>query len=485
MIAFTELTNAIKEDHLCDYLEQNIKQTSHISLQHDFTYKDYKRSESKTKFDYYFSKIKTLKQNVEFIVDKYNVSGKIDAIVRGSEINQVYSYNFDLEDECLYPICFTDSRLEKRSHRHTLRDTSSIKILKSKLFLSALTLEVSFGLIIGRHVDKRQDIDIAIVEFDDDDAYIRGIVEDAVKWAEFMKANFATMCIDPPSHPNLYPNMCTEPHKNPTVAEQKRELALKNDEITLICNVGIKHRRHALSKGITKWSQNDLCSQTLGMNTKTKTSQLVDAILRANRAADPLVDQSKIPEFCNAYDMFVDFETSSMYEWSNYLFMIGYCMEQSSNFTGLVAKEPSLAEEQRIFKQFVDAINEKAVRRIVHYSSHEKIVCEHLKRRHGFGIPESVEWVDLRTHIENIHFIPKGALNFKLKSVVKAMHKWNMLETVWTSDCKDGEEAMFDSFVAYKVNDTRALADVLEYNRVDVVSMMEIWRYLKSICKEI
>ena len=482
MIAFADLTNAIKEDHLCDYLEQT---TPDVTTSREITYQDYRKSECKKYVEVCILKINTCKRDVDFVAEKYNVSGRVDALVHGREINRVFNYNFPLEEESLYPVCFTDSRLEKRSNQHTLRDTPSMKVSKSKLYLSALSLNVSFGLIVGRHAENRQNMDIAIVEFDDVDSYIKNVVEDAVKWANYLKTNFATISIDPPSHPNLYPNMCAKPHNNAAVFERKLQLALKNDEITLICKVDTKHRKHAHSKGITKWSHRDLCSQTLGMKPKTKTSQLVDGILKANRAADPLVDKSRIPEVCNPHDMFVDFETSSLHEWSNYLFMIGYCMERASNFTGLVVIEPTLAEEERIFKHFINVIEEKGVRRIFHYSSHEKIVCNHLKLRHGFGVPESVQWVDLRTHIENIHFVPKGALNYKLKNIVKAMHKWNMVDTVWTSDCKDGQEAMFDSFVAYKVNDTETLVDVLEYNRVDVVSMMEVWRYLKSVGSEI
>ena len=289
------------------------------------------------------------------------------------------------------------------------------------------------------------------------------------------------MTLDPPSRKELYPNMCVT-HINPEVEEFKKKLALKNNEITLILKLGVKEREIALSHGISKWSDNRLNATILNINKETEKYALVNLILDTNRKEAPRTT-TKIAQLCQKGDMYVDFETSSMYEFaSDYLFMIGYAVERNATFCGLVVSEITLADELKIFNEFVQAIKALNICRIIHWGDHEKCVCKKIAQRHDIsGVPDHIVWVDLCKTIQQLPFIPKGAFNFKLKSVAKAMHSYGMINTVWSSQCQDGQNAMFDAFIAFKVEDNDTLKDILEYNRVDVVSMMEIYRYLSSM----
>lgn len=476
MLPFEKTINAICNDHLCDILE---RVASEEDAAEGVPYLNYVRTRAREAISFYKSCLDIAQINKPFRNERFRISGNIDALMYGRAINDTFSYDFPTEERVLYPVFFTSSRLSKRSRKHSLQSSERINIIKVKGYFACDSLDLKFAFVVGKAAGGG--MDIAIIDFENCDHHVHRIASDVAEWAFFVEENFDDLCIDPPSHHKLYPNMCRD-HPNIAVQRMKKKLAEQNDEITQLYNVGTEQRRLALHQGITKWSDPRMSAHVLGIKGTTKLATNVNAILLANRSEDPIVERDSVPLLCNITDMFVDFETSSLYKnMPDYLFMIGYCISRKENFTGIVVSTPTLAEEARIFTEFIDAIKQHNIKRIVHYSAHEKTICTKLKHRHGFGIPESVVFVDMLKHILDVSFVPKGALNFKLKTIVKCMYHWGMVDTVWTTHCKDGQDAMFDAFVAYRVNDTKTLSDILEYNRVDVISMMEVWRYMKSL----
>ena len=68
----------------------------------------------------------------------------------------------------------------------------------------------------------------------------------------------------------------------------------------------------------------------------------------------------------------------------------------------------------------------------------------------------------------------------KLKTVARAMHARGMIDTLWSSDCQNGRDAMYIAYNALIDEDRDVIDDIARYNEVDVKVTMEIWRFLAS-----
>ena len=148
-------------------------------------------------------------------------------------------------------------------------------------------------------------------------------------------------------------------------------------------------------------------------------------------------------------------------------------------FRCFIVKEATLEEERRIlisFKKYIEKMNFK---RLLHWGSHEKTVFSTLCSRHD--IQFHVEFVDMRPPIIKKEFCPYGAFSFGLKTITKALNDLGLINVKWESDCKDGQSAMYAAFKAYEDNELDVLKDIEEYNKIDVIATMEVWKYLSSI----
>ena len=81
--------------------------------------------------------------------------------------------------------------------------------------------------------------------------------------------------------------------------------------------------------------------------------------------------------------------------------------------------------------------------------------------------------------IKEAKYCCKGALNYSLKSFVPMMYRENLIKITWDSDCKGGHQAMVEAHRCY--DEGLPLDDIIRYNEVDVVSTMQIQRYLLTL----
>ena len=477
MLHVHKLDNAIRDDHCSDVIEQTLPLEL---LECEGGYMTLKHQESKD----FIARVRDIVNpqaiDVDFENKEYKVKGKVHMVMLGEDIVKACDFAPTIDLMKSYPVQITSAKLEKSAHKDTLRNNAIAKRLKVRLACACQAFDVSHGFVVFRS----HPIEWAMVRFEQEDQEFIEKAREAARWAHNVSCHYHEMTLSPPSHPELYPNMNGDEakHRNQHVQDIKKKLAHQNGEITMVLHLGTKDRKTALSKGITTWKDDRLTADLLGISKKTKKYRQVNKVLHINRGADPVVDVDAIPKLARSEDMYVDFETSGMYQYaSDYLFMIGYATVSNDSFVGLVVSEPTLEEEARIFQAFVDEIRAKKIKRLLHWAPHEKNVCVKLKARHGIEIPSEVKWIDLRAQIEASDFLPKGAFDYKLKSVAKAMYSHNMIQTVWQSSCQDGLTAMYEAYEAYRTEDKKMLNDILDYNRVDVVTMMEIWKYLQSI----
>ena len=366
-----------------------------------------------------------------------------------------------------YPIITTTSRL--RSKDGSLPKNADSQRVGVKLAIACSALDVDLGFVVGR------DMECASYNYRLD-AYFRKVLQTCAAWAHFFEANKAGMTILASSE--LRPNMVAK-NDDSNIQKIKHKLAIECEELTLIKHVGLKQRQLANERGIFKWSDPNLNSSVMGFKQGGSKARLVDIILNANRSPAEVFDHEKIRSSCQKGDAFIDLETSCLYGVTNYIFMVGLGWNDGE-FEQFTVENPDDDDEKRLVDALFRRLIELGIRRLLHWAPHEYVVFKTIDKRHSSQFTEHFEFVDMCARVDALGFCPKGAFNLSLKSVVPAMHAQGMVQTLWSSDCQDGRDAMYSAQHAYHVRDKNILDDIGRYNKVDVEVTMEIWRFLAS-----
>ena len=471
MLTFQDVQNALNNNHLVDYLKHTHECAPEISTC---------MSHYKVKNDKYVTRIlskyaTSIERNGGGVEDTFNdVRVSVDALVCGDNVSTLTNGKFTEVGTHKYPFLIKDTSLMMKANGIELVNNKSTMSLKAQLGFACNALGVQHGFVIGK------DETCAMVDVEHADFHILDKCKTSASWAKHVRKNHGNMNIDPPSQVELYPNMRCDTD-NSQIKRIKKELALKNKEITLVRNLNTTHRQLALNHGITKWDDPRLTSSLLRIRSK-HTANIVDTILNANRKTDEIVDLSCIPKSCNPGDIFVDIETlGNMHtDLSDMPFMIGLGYDENT-FECIVADRVTFAEERAVLTKFLARLEALDAKRILHWAPYEVKIFTKMEQRHGLTIIAKYEWIDMCALLEHSNYCPKHAFSYSLKSIAPAMHQNGMINTIWGSDCTDGLTAMFNAYNAYKTNNHVVLDDIQEYNRVDVVTTMEIWRYLVSI----
>jgi predicted RecB family nuclease len=318
---------------------------------------------------------------------------------------------------------------------------------------------------------------------------------EAVEWLKEVKTN-SSLCVDPPNDPRLYPNM-----KNTFDSEfhsVKKDLANKNKEITMLYSVGKRSRDLALARGISKYDDPRINSEILGINQKSKLASLIDAIIDVNRLEnEEIITWSNISNYgkwkTSPVKCYVDIETigKTVYnlniERPNFIFMIGLGVQIGSKweFNVFTAKTIDASEEERIIKEFEERISEIEQTYscseipIFHWSNYENI-----NLKPYVNISDKFEFFDMCKWFKDDEICVKGAFDFKLKSITRALYKAGLTPVNWDDSVSGGLDAMNQAYIYYKSDllDSKILKDIEYYNEIDCRSMAEIHSVLQKFC---
>lgn len=400
----------------------------------------------------------------------------VDAILDGQRVLRLSGLELPAVPGTAYPVVIKNMRLDlrKTGAPYTLRETAQLKKIKLQLAFACNALGVTRAFVVGAEAAW------GVVEFAGADRGYMQSMHRVAAWAHLVMTSHASLCADPPSCEELYPNMGVDSN-NAKVEEIKRKLARKNNEMTLVRGIGVKERKIALGHGIVSWADPRLTAELVGITSPPKIL-ITNAILDANRNRQVDVCTAVRPRACNIGDAFVDIETlgSICTDLPDFIFMIGVGFEED-DYVCIQAEDCSLESERRVLLQFTSLVSTRGAVRGLHWGSYEKVIFKKAEVRHGIHLLQLLEWVDMCSELEKSGYCPPGAFSYSLKSIVPAMHARGMIKTTWDSACTDGKTAMTDAWQAYRAGDLAALRDIESYNRVDVVSTMQIWRYLVSI----
>jgi hypothetical protein len=327
---------------------------------------------------------------------------------------------------------------------------------------------------------------------------------DAIDWIRCVKSCGEEWSVNPPSRPELYPNMCID---SGMWQPYKEQIAEELGEITTIWNLGVKHRNVGISKDIKSWRNKKCTSQNLGCN-PSATSDIIDKILDINRQTTDIIRPKYIksipPQDDLIDDLYVDFETltdiftdfSELPRQPNkgtLIFMIGVgkkCDRTGEwSYTRYTCKEPTLVEQHRIMNEFIrDFITpcQKAPR--LHYWSAENSLwsgATQYSQRAGFRFPQ-LNWCDMHKLFINEPIVIQGCFKYGLKQIAGSMAKHGLIDTQMTSDCTNGMSAMIRAARCYENNhpdvviQSPVMSDIATYNEYDCKVLYDILNYLRK-----
>jgi hypothetical protein len=345
------------------------------------------------------------------------------------------------------------------------------------------------------------------IEYDKfDNVYIEKTV-DAIKWIRNVRKNGTNWTPLKPEIEEMYPNASNK--NDAPWTKIKKDICDKIGEITQIWYVSDKHRKIAHEKGIMTWKDENCTGDNLEI-TGDKRPKIIDSILKTNRSDKKIMpNKIKNNDFnwnkSSPVDFYIDFETinkcfcestinieDSKCE-SDIIFMIGigYVENNKWVYQTYISKDLEYSSEYDIINNFTEFINTKSleldpkskyVPRLFHWTGAEITNFNHAKIRHSEwdSWECSIQWVDMYEVFISEPITVKGALNFKLKEISKAMHKHGFIKICWDDKIKDGLNAMISAIDYYNGKNIKVMKDIENYNEVDCKVIYEIVDYLRK-----
>ena len=504
--------------------------------------------------------IKVIKENKHNIIlgsilinSKNNTWGKPDLIVRGDWILKYINDNIiNINPNKWYIIDIKSSTINLISGGETMSSKLLYDLYKSQIYIytEALNMlleeygiknDVEYGFVLGKKYKYIQNKNIiykksfeclGIINYNQESEkgiIWKNIIINAIEWHNELKLNWESLKLNPINNNALYPNMKNQYDKN--YHKLKKDIAIKNKEITLLWNCGIINRNLAWKNGIKRYDDPKLNVEILGLKNSSK-EKIINMMLEIIHTDKKFILDKKNNKFdwqtINKTELFVDFETYNTdaifdenYEYDNFLnnnqkiYMIGlsYFDNQTiihktfiikyENYSKLIINYQEknnkiinyndcifCENEQDLlvkFISFVNNFNDKNTK-IFHWSCAEPIIFN--KKINEYDLDKNISsfcWIDLLKIFkdDNYPIIIKECFNFGIKEIVKKLNEYGEINLTW-SDLDDG---LLSSFIARDIYLNKILSskstmyEIIEYNYIDCKALYLILIWMRNQIK--
>lgn len=460
-----------------------------------------------------------------------------DLIVRSDYINKLMGYDVITEEEerigspklkTNYHYKIIDikhSNVPLRADGIHILNSESIPAYKGQIYIYTIALnkvlgiDVNKGFIWGKkynyescgvkYEEKNFLNKLGVIDYDNIDSEYVNQTKNAVEWICTLRNEGCNWKLLPiPCRGELFPNMKNE--KDGQWRKLKNKLNESISEITNVWYCGIKRRQVAHSHQVYGWNDPKCTSKIMGF-TPSKIASTVDQILNINRQSKDLIRPSmitydrknwkNIPS--NTIEFYLDFETLNSnfgsiikdgiisYNSNQFIFMIGvgYSKNNQWVFKTFLMKNKSIESEYEMFSEFMEFIQQvlksenKTKAKMYHWSFAEVGAYNNYKSRHTDHkiIDSHISFYDLNKVFVNEPVTVNGALDFSLKTIAKALHKNQLIDSVWdtSSPCSNGLNAMILANNLYEkspkdIDQEPIMKEIVYYNEIDCKVMWEI-----------
>jgi hypothetical protein len=347
-------------------------------------------------------------------------------------------------------------------------------------------------------------------------ATVAEMTGEAIAWIRRLRVDGASWRVLPePSAPELYPHARNA--RDAPWHHAERQIAAALGELTLLPAMNPERRRSAHARGIRRWD--DAAASAFALEVPDKYAAQCDGVLAVNRGNGPSVLPERISGVGTEWrtpaslELYVDFETVSNLadDFSSLpaiggqplIFQVGCGHWEAGQwrFAQWTVDRITEPEEARAIGRWIAYMDglraERGLRwedlRLVHWwaaeTSSYETAYNSARTRHGQPDWPSLPWFDFLTQV--VRAVPvtvRGAFDFKLKSLAKAMHAAGLIETTWGDGPVDGLGAMVGAWwcdaeaarVGGSVRDFELMQEIERYNEVDCRTMAELVAWLRA-----
>jgi hypothetical protein len=470
----------------------------------------------------------------------YKVINNDEANLASPKLNTKFHYKV---------IDIKHSTINLRSDGIHILNSESIPAYKGQLYIytsalnNILGININKAFIWGKKYDyysKGKKIEITnflnklgVIDYDNVDIEYVTFTNNAIEWQKTLKKDYSKWSILPkPSCNELYPNMKNE--KDGNYKKIKNDIGNEIYEITNIWNCGVKKRQIAHYNNIFRWDDPLCTAEKLGFG-KTKIASTIDKILDINRQYIDIIRPTKVlydrenwnNSDNNILEFYLDFETLNSnfgsiikngiisYDNNQFIFMIGvgYNLNNIWKFKTFVMDKKTNYNEILMFDKFYAYINyllkfyNKKIAKFYHWSYAEisaynkfKDRCNLYLKEKDLIISNKINYIDKILNNNYIFYdlnkvfisepiTIKGALNFSIKTIAKALFNCDLIKSFWNinSPCSNGLYAMILANKLYDNNNKEKciindpiMKEIIYYNEIDCKVLMEIHNLLKN-----
>ena len=448
--------------------------------------------------------------------------GSTDLIVKGKWIKKyIDEFQEDLVNEKYYIIDIKASLINLINGGSDLSLSLIYDGYKAQVYIYKEILdniqnfkESGYGFLLGKkykyilnneiYVKKSFDV-LAKIDYSlEDNIKIKENITKSIIWNKELEKNWKKFTLDPINKEELYPNMVNK--YEGTYGKEKMEIALKNKEITLLWNCGIKQRQNALKNNISKYDDKKLNADILGFKEDSVKHNIINKMLNILHTNNNIIipDENNYMEWRKECDneYYVDFETyneeyceNEDYITNQKLYMIGignYKNEKWECKTFLLNrdfyknnKKVILCEtEEELIIEFIKYVKENNIDRLIHWSKAEPIVFT--KKLKQYNIKENINWYDLLEVFKHRDhpIIIKECFGFGLKEIINKLNFYNYIDIKWNK-LDDGLLSMFIAAEIYKNNYNKKqsndkMKSLIEYNEIDCKTLQILLKFIRE-----
>jgi hypothetical protein len=477
--------------------------------------------------------------------DNFKAFGSPDLLIRSDVVNLLFDQKIDKvpkrqdkkRNYVVIDIKFCTLKL--RADGKFLLNDARMPANKAQVMIYNELLGIAQGFkprycyILGRgwkYTSKNMDYEcsrfnerLGAIDIQDKDSEYNEKIKKALDWLDSIREEGSEWSWNPPSVPELYPNMC---NKYDNSNKQKKKIAAEIEEITQMWNCGVKQRELAHSKGIFKLSDPRLTTEVMGFPQGTNRTKIIDKMLKFNQGLIHK-DRVVIPKYIdnNPFDwqadvrveFFLDFEAfSNIFDDFSVLpnvggpnvdpdemsivFMSGLGVSIKTS-DGRVKWEyynfriPELSNEHeyemfdRLYKKIEEKCDEHNIKienaKIFHWGHIEQSLVAKLYNKYA----DKHDWknlclIDFCRIFQDEAIIIKGVYGFGLKAVGKGLIEYGLINVPsWEDSVSDGLDAMVQAYSVYsnpEQNHGTTVNNLIKYNHTDVRMIEKIINYLRK-----
>jgi len=307
---------------------------------------------------------------------------------------------------------------------------------------------------------------------DTDDVEMQRRTASYIRWVRIVRNCGWVFALDPPSHPNLLPNMKITVG-DPQYDRLKEDIARKVHDVTLLWKCSPRHRERVSYAPFTEIDVSDL---GLGNHTQTIVQQMI-RLYRSNEILHIGDDET----FLNVFRIdegttyvYVDFELID-----NKIYLIGASTFIDGVYTHHRFFAQSLhpihiLDNMTSFRDWLETLPASHV--VLYWYAEQRFwnACTNAPRL------SFEKWIDMCKVFQNIPILVRGCFTFKLKHVVKWMNTHGCITTVFPDECATAQQSMTIAARYFTTRDDTDYTALCTYNEVDCCAMYDIHTYLNT-----